>query len=392
MTYRIYLFLLFSVFQSSVYALTLGIEQHDTIHTLLQKKRVGLIVNHTSSIEDIHLVDLLLKQGIDVRKIFTPEHGFRGDQDAGAPIENGTDAKTGLPLISLYGDMKKPSNASLSELDVLLFDIQDVGARFYTYISTMHYAMEAAAENGLQFIVLDRPNPNIRYVDGPILESQFSSFVGLHPIPVLHGMTVGELAKMIKGERWINQAERLDLTVVAMKDYSSNIRYTLPIAPSPNLPNSKAIQLYPSLCFFEGTAVSIGRGTDHPFQLFGHHQVKLGPWEIIPKPNAGASKPKLNGARLFASDLRDSVIQGLDLRPLIESYRAFEQQGELFFTSKSFFDKLAGTDKLRLAIEQGHSAEQIRASWAADLKHFEKRRAAYLLYPRLSAQDTSSSN
>ncbi|MCP4061340.1 MAG: DUF1343 domain-containing protein, partial [Pseudoalteromonas sp.] len=252
-----------------------GAAQYKHYLPQLQNKRVGLVVNQTSLVENTHLVDALLTKNITITKIFAPEHGFRGDHDAGAHVKNAVDSKTGIPLISIYGKNKKPSAEALSEVDVIIFDIQDVGVRFYTYISSMHYMMEAAAEQGIEFIVLDRPNPNIAYVDGPILERQFKSFVGMHPIPVLHGMTVGELAKMIKGESWINKAADLKLTVIPVDHYTRSTSYNLPVKPSPNLPNDQSIALYPSLCFFESTPVSIGRGTDFAFQVIGYSPVAL---------------------------------------------------------------------------------------------------------------------
>ncbi|MFC0118133.1 exo-beta-N-acetylmuramidase NamZ domain-containing protein [Pseudoalteromonas xiamenensis] len=364
-------------------SLTLGIQKLDSIVPDLKDKRVGVVVNHTSQYQGVHLVDSLLAKNIKVVRIFSPEHGFRGDQDAGASIANGQDTQTGVAIFSLYGKTKKPTPESLANIDMLIFDIQDVGVRFYTYISTMHYVMEAAAEHGIPLIVLDRPNPNLAFVDGPVLEPEFRSFVGMHPIPVLHGMTVGELAKMIKGEGWIALAEKLQLTVVPMSDYNESVRVSLPIPPSPNLPNDQAVQLYPSLCFFEGTAVSVGRGTSWPFQLYGHNKVALGKFNITPHPNNGASNPKLNGQLLYASDLRQSNVHGLSLEWLVSSYSKFAAANEPFFTAASFFDKLAGTDKLRLGILAGKSSEQIKKDWQDDLLAFRTRRAPYLIYERI---------
>jgi uncharacterized protein YbbC (DUF1343 family) len=270
----------------------------------------------------------------------------------------------------------------MDDIDLVIFDIQDVGVRFYTFISSMHYMMEAAAEANTQFMVLDRPNPNGRFVDGPILDKQFQSFVGMHPIPVLHGMTLAEIAKMIKGEGWINQADNLSLTTITNQHYTRDMPYALPIAPSPNLPNSQAIQLYPSLCFFEATPVSIGRGTVFPFQVLGHDKVALGQFEFTPVSTPGASlNPKLKDQLLYGQDLRQSNIQGLDLDVLITAYRQFNQAGLTFFSRAGFMDKLAGTDSLRLAIEQGKTAEQIKAEWQQDLQAFRALRKPYLLYP-----------
>ncbi|BBN80732.1 hypothetical protein PA25_07170 [Pseudoalteromonas sp. A25] len=342
-----------------------------------------MVVNQTAQTQDGHLLDSLLARGVNVRKVFAPEHGFRGDHDAGAKVDSSKDSKTGLPIVSLYGKNKKPTAEALEDIDIIIFDIQDVGVRFYTYISTMHYVMEAAAENDKQLIVLDRPNPNIAYVDGPILEPEFRSFVGMHPIPVLHGMTVGELAKMINAEGWLSSNKALALSVIPVADYSAAVRYDLPIKPSPNLPNAQAIALYPSLCFFEATPVSVGRGTTMPFQMFGHDKVKLGKFSFTPRPILGAaSNPKLNGKVAYGMNLTEVETQGLDLTWFINAYHAFDSKDETFFTHAKFMDKLAGTDKLRLAIESGQSLVEIKKSWQADLAKFERRRQPYLLYAR----------
>ncbi|WP_417682041.1 exo-beta-N-acetylmuramidase NamZ domain-containing protein [Pseudidiomarina aquimaris] len=364
--------------------LTVGAEQAERYLPQLADKNVALVVNQTSRAHDQHLVDYLLAQNIHVTKVLAPEHGFRGDAGAGETIDDAIDPSTGLPILSIYGKTKKPTAEMLADIDVIVFDIQDVGARFYTYISTMHYVMEAAAEQGIEMLVLDRPNPNGAFVDGPVLEKQFQSFVGMHEIPLLHGMTVGELAQMIKGEGWINEAPALDLTVVPVTNYRRDMAYDLPVAPSPNLPNAQAIQLYPSLCLFEPTAVSIGRGTDFPFQVLGHHQVALGDFQFSPRsmPNS-APNPKLEGESLQGRDLRNSQIQGFDLKPLLQAYQAFKAAGQAdnFFTSPDFMDKLSGTDKLRKAIIAGESEAEIRASWQADLAQFKQQRQPYLLYP-----------
>lgn len=347
----------------------------------LKNKRVGLVVNQTSLVENTHLVDALLTKNITITKIFAPEHGFRGDHDAGAHVKNAVDSKTGIPLISIYGKNKKPSAEALSEVDVIIFDIQDVGVRFYTYISSMHYMMEAAAEQGIEFIVLDRPNPNIAYVDGPILERQFKSFVGMHPIPVLHGMTVGELAKMIKGESWINKAADLKLTVILVDHYTRLTHYSLPVKPSPNLPNDQSIALYPSLCFFEATPVSIGRGTDFAFQVIGYSPVALGDFSFTPRSIKGAAaNPKFKNTPVKGLDLRTANTRGLDLSYLITAYNKLSKNNITFFERADFMDKLAGTNKLRLAIEAGQSERQIKQSWQQGLATFKKQRAPYLLY------------
>ena len=327
------------------------------------------------------MVDSLLSKNINITKIFAPEHGFRGDHDAGAHVKNAIDSKTGIPLISIYGKNKKPSAEALSNVDVIVFDIQDVGVRFYTYISSMHYMMEAAAEQGVEFIVLDRPNPNIAYIDGPILEREFKSFVGMHPIPVLHGMTVGELAYMIKGEGWINKATDLKLTVIPVDRYTRTTRYSLPVKPSPNLPNDQSIALYPSLCFFEATPVSIGRGTDFAFQVIGYSPVKLGDFNFTPRAIKGAAlNPKFKNTTVHGLDLRQVNAAGLNLTYLINAYATLNKHNVDFFERAGFMDKLAGTNKLRLAIEAGQSAAQIKQSWQSGLTQFKAQRAPYLLY------------
>ncbi len=361
--------------------LQVGAANYDAYIPALKGKRVGLVVNQTSEINGQHLVDLLLDRGVKVSKIFAPEHGFRGDHDAGAHVKSTVDAKTGIDVVSIYGSNKKPTPEVLADLDVIIFDIQDVGVRFYTYISSMHYMMEAAAENDKSLIVLDRPNPNIAYVDGPILDPQFRSFVGMHEIPVLHGMTVAELAQMIKGEGWINNADKLNLTVVPVANYERTMSYELPVKPSPNLPNAQSIQLYPSLCFFEATPITIGRGTDFPFQVVGYSPIKLGEFSFTPRAIEGASmNPKFKEIEVFGQDLRDADIHGLDLSLFISAYQKLTANNQEFFERAGFMDKLAGTDKLRLAIEAGQTEQQIKQSWQADLSTFKRKRAPYLLY------------
>lgn len=363
-------------------ATTVAAEQASEYLPSLRGQRVALVVNQTSRVGEQHLVDYLLAEGIEVVNVLAPEHGFRGDAGAGETITDAIDPRTGLPILSIYGKTKKPSPAMLADVDTIVFDIQDVGARFYTYISTMHYVMEAAAEQGIAMMVLDRPNPNGAFVDGPVLEPAFQSFVGMHEIPLLHGMTVGELALMIKGEGWIQQAQDLSLTVIPVADYARTEPYSLPVAPSPNLPNDQAIRLYPSLCLFEATAVSIGRGTDFPFQVMGHDEVHLGDFKFSPRSMPkSAPSPKLEGQIVYGQDLRDSDLQGLDLSLLISAHQAFTKAGVTFFTAPDFMDKLSGTDALRKAIEAGQSEAEIRASWQADLARFKARRQPYLLYP-----------
>ncbi|WP_350552546.1 DUF1343 domain-containing protein [Pseudoalteromonas sp. 120-MNA-CIBAN-0494] len=361
-------------------SIVVGAQQYTKYLPQLKNKRVGLVVNQTSTVEKIHLVDSLREKNVNITKIFAPEHGFRGDHDAGAHVKNAVDSKTGIPLISIYGNNKKPSAEVLADVDVIIFDIQDVGVRFYTYISSMHYMMEAAAEQGVEFIVLDRPNPNIAYVDGPILEPQFKSFVGMHPIPIVHGMTVGELANMIKGEGWINQATVLELNVIPVTGYTRATSYSLPIKPSPNLPNDTAISLYPSLCFFEATPISIGRGTDFAFQVIGYSPIALGEFSFTPRAIKGAAlNPKFKNQAVQGLDLRQATTKGLDLSYLISAYKQLNND-ITFFERADFMDKLAGTDKLRLAIEAGQSAQLIKQTWQAGLMQFKQQRAPYLLY------------
>lgn len=366
-------------------AIKTGAEQTKVYLPLLKDKQVGLVVNQTSRAGKQHLVDLLLENQIRVQRIFAPEHGFRGDHDAGAKVDSGKDSKTGIELYSIYGNTRKPEPEALADLDMIVFDIQDVGVRFYTYISSMHYMMEAAAEAEIPFVVLDRPNPNGDYVDGPVLEPQFQSFVGMHPIPLVHGMTVGELAQMIKGEGWLETEKQLELTVIPVAGYHRDMRYPLPLKPSPNLPNYTAIRHYPSLAFFEPTVVSIGRGTDFPFQVIGHDRIYLSEGEAFsftPRSIPGASThPKFEDTEIKGMDLRNELAQGLNLGYLLAWYQAFTRLQQPFFTSESFFDKLAGTDKLRKAMLAGETEVQIRAGWQADLDAFAKARAPYLLYP-----------
>ncbi|MBL0709663.1 MAG: DUF1343 domain-containing protein [Colwellia sp.] len=358
-----------------------GAEQMTLYLPRLKGKKVGLVVNQTSQVSGVHLVDKLIANHVDVQAIFAPEHGFRGDYDAGEKFSSTVDNKTGIPLLSIYGKNRKPSTEVLKNIDVIIFDIQDVGVRFYTYISSMHYMMEAAADAGITFIVLDRPNPNGAFVDGPLLEKEFTSFIGMHQIPLLHGMTVGELAKMFKGEEWLDIEKTLELIVVPIKNYQRTMLYSLPIKPSPNLPNDTAINLYPSLGFFEATPVSIGRGTDFPFQVIGHDHISIGDFTFIPISTPGAAlNPKLMNKTLIGQDLRASKIRGLNLSFIIEWHKAFKAKGIPFFTRASFMDKLSGTDKLRKSIVAGKSAIEIKQGWQKDLTSFRLMRKQYLLY------------
>ncbi len=371
------------LFSPLLKALEVGAEQMQTYLPLIKGKRVALVVNQSAQVKGLHLLDVLLEKQIDVKKVFSPEHGFRGKQDAGAKINDQVDDKTGLPIISLYGKSKKPRLADIADVDVIIFDIQDVGVRFYTYISTMHYVLEAAAEAGKEVIVLDRPNPNINLIDGPVLELEFQSFVGMHPIPVLHGMTVGELANMIVGERWLDTLKQPELTVVAVSNYDLSKPFELPVKPSPNLPNRQSISLYPSLCFFEATPVSVGRGTDFPFQVFGYNEVKLGKFQFTPVSTPGAAlNPKLKNKVAYGKDLRTHQGTEFDLTWFVGAYNKFKSENKLFFKYPKFMDKLAGTDKLRKAMLSGQSLTEIENSWQPELKHFKLRRQPYLIYER----------
>ena len=361
----------------------MGADRVDEIKKLVKNKRVGLIANQTSVLRDgSHLLDALLKEGIDVKKVFAPEHGFRGTDDAGAHINNSRDSKTGIQIISVYGSNNKPTASQLSDIDILIFDIQDVGTRFYTYISTMHYAMEACAENNVEFIVLDRPNPN-DFVDGPVRKKGFSSFVGVDPIPVLHGLTVGELARMINGEGWISTGRNsCKLSVVPMKNWSHGDPYSLPVKPSPNLPNDIAIRLYPSTCFFEGTNISVGRGTTFPFQVLGSPDKKYGNFTFTPKPIKGMDTNPMHKDKIcYGSDLRKEKFEGgLSLRFVLDFYKKSGYNEKEFFARANWFDLLAGTDALRLQIIKGLSETEIRKSWESDLNEYKKIRKKYLIY------------
>jgi len=348
---------------------------------LINNKNIALVVNQTSTIGNTHLADPLQQLGISIKAIFAPEHGFRGEADAGEKILDGVDNNTGLPLISLYGKNKKPTEEQLVDIDILLFDIQDVGARFYTYISTLHYIMEAGAENNIPIVVLDRPNPNIHYVDGPILKPEFKSFVGMHPVPVVYGMTIGEYAQMINGEGWLANNIKCELTIVPCGNYERNLSYILPIKPSPNLPNTMSILHYPSLCFFEGTTLSVGRGTSHPFQVIGHPELS-GDFEFTPVSSNGAKYPKHENKKCKGTDLRKvrPLMNQLDITYLIQFYKEANSKNVQFFNDNNFFEKLAGTDELRSMIKEGKSANEIRDSWQNDLTSFKEVRAKYLIY------------
>ncbi|NQU55051.1 MAG: DUF1343 domain-containing protein [Bacteroidetes bacterium] len=358
-----------------------GAEQWEEYLPLLKGKSVGLVVNHTSMVGDNHLVDFLLSKNVKVEKIFAPEHGFRGDASAGAKIEDGIDKKTGIPVFSLYGETKKPTKEHLNNLDVVIFDIQDVGCRFYTYISTLHYVLEACAENDLPLLVFDRPNPNGDYVAGPILKPEFQSFVGMHPIPIVHGLTVGELAKMINGEKWHKAGKQCELEVIPVKNYTHSTKYELPVNPSPNLPNYLSVRLYPSLCFFEATSVSVGRGTEFPFQVLGGLKSDLGEFQFTPKSIPGVAINPLNKGKVcYGIDLCQlDEIPKFTLKYFLDFYAQFETEKE-FITREQWVNKLAGTSDLIKQIREGKNEKEILESWQSELTEYKALRKKYLLY------------
>ena len=362
-----------------------GAQQTDQYIPILKEKKLALVVNQTSTIGDTHLVDTLINSGIKVTKIFAPEHGFRGTADAGEHVKNGTDNKTGIPLISLHGKSKKPLPKDLTDIDMVVFDIQDVGARFYTYISTMSYVMEACAEQNIPVLILDRPNPNGHFIDGPILEENYSSFVGMHPVPVVHGMTVGEYAQMVNGEKWLKNGVQCELTVIKCAAYDHEEFYQLPIKPSPNLPNMRSIYLYPSLCFFEGTTANVGRGTNKQFQVFGDPKSMVGDYNYTPVSMPGAKYPKHKGVSCNGYDLSNLELiylqkqSKINLTYLMDYYQSFPDKKNFFLANK-FFDTLAGTDKFRKAIIAGKTEAEIRATWDAGLEEYREMREQYLLY------------
>jgi len=351
----------------------------------IKNKKVGIISNQSSLINGTHLVDSLLKLDINIVRAFAPEHGFRGKAEAGAHLKDGIDSKTGLQVISLYGKNKKPSPEQLTDIEIMIFDLQGVGLRFYTYISTLTYVMEACAESNISLIILDRPNPNGHYIDGPVLKPEHKSFVGLLPIPVVYGMTDGELALMINGEGWLNEGIKCELFIIEMKNYQHESEYELPIKPSPNLPNFQSVYLYSSLCFFEGTPISIGRGTDKPFQQIGYPQFRDTSYSFNPMSIEGVSKhPKFENEKCYGLDLSSKYSsitkkpKQIDLSYLIHFYESYPNKANFF---NPFFEKLAGTSNLRKQIEAGWSETKIRESWQAELNSFKEMRIKYLLYP-----------
>ncbi len=361
-----------------------GAERTAEYLPLLKNKRVALLVNQTATIGPSHLVDSLLQLHVRIQKIFSPEHGFRGNADAGEKVGNTTDERTGLPIVSLYGKHRKADANDLRDVDVLVFDIQDVGTRFYTYISSLQELMESAAENNKPLIVLDRPNPNGHFVDGPILDTAFRSFVGMQPIPIAHGMTVGEYARLLNGERWLKNGLQCQLTVITCEQYTHHTIYHLPVKPSPNLPNMASIYLYPSTCLFEGTALSLGRGTDKPFQVFGSPLFPKNLYTFTPRSTPGAKEPPLKDQQCYGYDLSGtpaSVLQEtgdrIQLKWLIQAYQLYPQKDQFFIP---FFNKLAGNAQLMQQIKEGKSEAAIRQSWEPGLSHFKAIRKKYLLY------------
>ena len=365
--------------------LVIGAERFDKLKTLLEDKRIGLVVNQTSILNNeiqTHLLDALLENGFQVKVVFAPEHGFRGIADAGEIVKDSKDIKTGIPIVSIYGKQKAPTAEQMADIDAVVFDIQDVGARFYTYISTMHYVMEACAENDKELIVLDRPNPN-DYIDGPIRQPGFRSFVGVDPIPLLHGLTVGELASMINGEGWLKTGENsCKLEVVTMLNWKHGDPYWLPVKPSPNLPNDQAVRLYPSLCFFEATSFSVGRGTYHPFQAIGYPDKKFGDFSFTPTSLPGFDTNPIQKDKVcYGINLQEYPFEGgLTLKFVLYFYDKCGKNASFFFSRAKWFDLLAGTDQLRKQIIAGMNEEEIRETWKEDLDNYKEMRKKYLLY------------
>ncbi len=365
-------------------SITVGAAHLEKYLPLIDQRKIAVVANPASLIANTHLIDSLLSLNITVTRIFSPEHGFRGRAEAGETVVDGKDSKTGIDIVSIYGNHKKPTHEDLVNIELVVFDLQDVGVRFYTYISTLALVMEACAENNIPIIVLDRPNPNGFFVDGPILDTAFSSFVGMHTVPIIYGMTIGEYAQMINGERWLNDDLKCDLTVIQLSGYKHNMLFELPVKPSPNLPNWQSIYLYPSLCLFEGTIMSVGRGTDYPFQLYGHPKFMIGSTVFKPKSIPGISlHPKFENQDCFGQSLRGYAEnfklndQQLSLRWLLGSYELLSDKYKYF---TDYFDLLAGTDKLREQIEAGMTEEEIRNSWKAGIDRFKLIRSKYLIY------------
>ena len=371
----------FSEINSENKNIKVGAEKIYKYNSFISDKKIGLLVNHTSMVENKHLIDTLLSLNHKIEKIFSPEHGFTGKIERGKSVNGDTLLidSIKIPIISMYGKNRIPTNSDLNGLDIIIFDIQDVGARFYTYISAMHNMMQKCADLGIKFLVLDRPNPNGNYIDGPVLDTLYRSYIGMHPIPIVHGCTVGELAMMIKGEKWIDNAEKLDLEIIKIDNWNHNDKYKLPIRPSPNLPNQKSIILYPSLCLFEQTIVSIGRGTDYPFQVIGHPHYKEKKFSFFPKSLSEESRPKFEGEEVFGIDLRNNEAKReLNIKYLIDFYNNLKEDKNDFFGK--YFYRIAGNKNLETQIKKGLSEKDIRVSWEKDINDYKKMRKKYLLY------------
>ena len=364
--------------------IVVGAERMDLYLFILKGKSIAIVANQTSMVGNLHLVDTLLSRGINIKKVFSPEHGFRGSADAGEKIKTYQDKKTGLPIVSLYGNHHKPTPEDLEGIDIVIFDIQDVGVRYYTYVSTMHYLMEACAENNVKFLILDRPNPNGHYVAGPTLEEDYKSFVGLHPVPLVHGMTIAEYARMINGQGWLKNKVQCDLIHIPCEGYSHSSLYQLPVKPSPNLPNMQSIYLYPSLGLFEGTFISVGRGTDHPFQTLGHPDMQNAKFKFKPKSTPGAKNPPFKGKVCYGHDLRNfsnmilKNYKGLYLYWLTGAYKDSPDKEHFF---NNYFNSLAGNSTLKQQIIDEVSEVDIAKSWETDLLKYKRMRKTYLLYP-----------
>ena len=360
-----------------------GAENISEYLSLIENKNIGIVANNSSIIfngkKNIHLVDSLILLGVNIKKVFAPEHGFRGNQDAGEKVYDQIDKKTKIEIISLYGKNKKPKSVDLKNIEILIFDLQDVGVRFFTYISTLHYVMEACAENNIKLIILDRPNPNSHYIDGPVLNPINRSFVGMHEVPIVYGMTIGEYAKMINGEGWLNNSIKCKLKVIPLRNYTHKSTYTIPSRPSPNLPNKKAVELYPSLCLLESTVVSVGRGTEMQFQVYGNPKFPESTFRFIPKPNFGAKNPKHNGVLCYGEDLRKiKKLNKINLKWLIDSYKKYPDKKSFFLEG---FDRISGDSSLKNQIIDGWNDKKIRKTWNEKLEKFKIIRSKYLIYP-----------
>jgi len=360
-----------------------GAENTASYLNKLRGKKIGLVAHQASIIKTPagtkHLVDVFLENGITLQGVYAPEHGFRGTADAGEKIKDGKDAETGLSIYSLYGENRKPKPEQLQGIELMVFDLQDVGVRFFTYLSTLHYIMEACAEQGVPLLVLDRPNPNTHYIDGPVLEVAHKSFVGMHPVPIVYGMTIGEYAQMINGEKWLAKGLQCQLEVIPIKNYTHQTPYELQIRPSPNLPNAQAIALYPSLCLLEPTVISIGRGTDTQFQIYGHPDFKGYDYRFTPAPNFGSKNPKFNGELCFGKNLTEvPKPTQIELKWLIDAYSNFPDKAAFFLKG---FERISGVNSLKTQLQAGKNETEIRQTWAKDLTEFHRIRTQYLIYP-----------